>query len=107
MPSEPRTAIAVRTLADAVDADMAEIIDDLDRAAARLSALETAARGLDGLAGVCRQKATELGLMREVLSEESSALRGRLLPGSKPVAVVVSGPEPARVRAVREGRDRA
>lgn len=97
-----RTARVVEALAQAIPADMAEVCAHLESAREKMDALRGSTAGVNGLANLLRQKATEVEKIAADLTDEADEAARKLRGQSRPA--LVEKVDHAAVEAVREAR---
>lgn len=105
--ADPRTAAAMRALAESIESDTAEIVALLEDARARMIALADVTGALNGMAPLLRGAANEVELTASKVRDEADEVAAKLVPSPKRPAMTIHGPDPERVRAINEAREAA
>lgn len=75
--SEARTGPLVEALVEGVQADIEDIVAALDGGLDLMRRLEASARGINGLAGICKAKGAEIELVvRTLIAAKVLAAKG-------------------------------
>jgi hypothetical protein len=75
-----RTGPLVEALVEGVQADITDIVELLSEALTEMRRLEASSRGINGLAGICKAKGSEIELVIRTLRSESESIPAKLLP---------------------------
>lgn len=86
----------------AVQEDVAEIVDDLQRALDKMRELEGHAKGINGLASILKGKGNEVEQVIAVLKEESERVAAKML--AEPRSPIRESVDEEKVEQVRKAR---
>lgn len=95
---DSRTGPAVQKVVDAIQEDVSEIVDLLERGLEKMRDLEGHSKGINGLAGLLKAKGAEIELVVGILREESVSVAKKMLSEPRPIRTHVDEEKAAEVR---------
>lgn len=102
--TETRTGPAVRKVVEAIEADLSEVIEGLEKQRETIERLELDARGVNGLSSTLKAQRKHLYQIVEVLSAEHEGVRPKMLgPETPPIDQSVDQELAAEVAEARGG----
>jgi hypothetical protein len=105
--SDTHTGPAAQKLVDAVQEDLGEIVDLLDRALVKIRAVEVAGKGVNGLAATMKAKGGEIGLTIDVLKGEAESVAKKMLHDPRKTPAIVQMVDESKVADVIAAKSKA